>query len=887
MQQFWETGRIACFASLILFIVLSANQLQASEADVLSWQTLSPIPDAVGVAGPFAGISHGKLVVAGGANFPDGPPWEGHKKVWHDTIFLLDLTQGQKAVWSTSEDQLPEPSAYGVSLTIEEGALFIGGGDATQHTTKVRLATVDGNRVRFTDLPPLPMSMAFGCGALLDRTVYIAGGRKTPDAKRPLHTFWKLDLGPSSNLKNRVSDEEQAASLFKTKWEELEPWPGRPRMLAVAGAQDDSFFLFGGVDLEPDEEGDGVHRVPLVDAYRYSPREGWKQVADLPHPVTAAPSPALPLGNVDLAIVGGDSGTVPKDVPQTEHPGFSREVLVYNPLTDAWAEMGTLPEEWKHQSLAAPVTTATVPYRGNFLIPSGEMRPGIRTAQVLVAKPLPHQAQFGTLDYIVVVIYLGCLVGMGVYFSRREQSTNDFFLGGRRIPWWAAGLSIFGTMLSAITFMAIPAKAFAENWIYIYGFFAILFVTPLIIRCYLPFFRRLEVTTAYEYLEKRFNVGARLIGSAAFIFVQLGRMGIVLFLPALALAAVTGINVIFCIVIMGILATFYTVLGGIEAVIWTDVLQVIVLLGGAIISLVTIIMGVDGGLPWILTEGYAAGKFTVFDLTLDFTTASIWVVCIGRIFETLIPYTADQTVVQRYLTTSNEKEAARSIWTNSLMVIPSGMLFFFLGTALWAFYRQHPAMLVPLDQTDRILPWFIAQQLPVGLAGLIIAALFAAAMSSLDSSMNSIATAITTDWYRRFRPSITDKHCLRFARILTLLLGIVGTLCAIYLAILEDASLWDRYLKVLNLFGAGLAGLFLVGIFTRRVSGAGAVIGFFASAAVLYFVNRYTHAHFFLYPLIGIGTCSLTACLLSLILPERRNLQGLTIYTISEENTTE
>ena len=176
------------------------------------------------------------------------------------------------------------------------------------------------------------------------------------------------------------------------------------------------------------------------------------------------------------------------------------------------------------------------------------------------------------------------LVVMGFYFSRREKGTDDFFLGGKRIPWWAAGLSIFGTQLSAITFMAIPAKAFATDWLYVLLTVGILAVCPVIIICFLPFFRRLNVTSAYEYLELRFNLPVRLYGSASFLFFQLGRMSIVVLLPAIALSAVTGLNVYMCIIVMGVLCTLYTVLGGIEAVIWTDVIQVIVLMGGTFLS---------------------------------------------------------------------------------------------------------------------------------------------------------------------------------------------------------------------------------------------------------------------------------------------------------------
>ena len=527
-----------------------------------------------------------------------------------------------------------------------------------------------------------------------------------------------------------------------------------------------------------------------------------------------------------------------------------------------------------------PVTTVAVPWDDGFVLPSGEVRPGTRLPQVLLAKRRRVDAVFSWLDYATVAAYLATLVAMGVYFSRRESTTDDFFLGGRRIPWWAAGLSIFGTQLSAITFMAIPAKAFAIDWVYLMGHVAVVAVTPLLTWAYLPFCRRLNVTTAYEYLEKRFNVAARLLGSAAFILLQLGRMGVVLYLPAMALSAVTGVNVYLCIVVMGVLATLYTVLGGIEAVVWTDVIQVAVLIGGAVLGLAVIVCSIEGGASRIIEMGLAARKFRMVNPTWDIATTAIWVVVVGKMIEGLVPFTADQTVVQRYLTTRDEKQAARSIWANASMIVPSGALFFTLGTALWAFYKLNPGLLVPLDETDRILPCFVAQQLPAGISGLVIAALFAAAMSSLNSSMNSIATALTTDWYRRFRPTVTDRHCLHLARWATVGLGIVGTGLALHMAALGSRSLYDQYLHIVGLFGGGVAGLFLVGVFTRRANGLGAIVGFFASSGVIYFVRASGAVHFFLYAAIGIVTCAGVTWLVSCLTPNRKDIERLTIYTL-------
>jgi Na+/proline symporter len=287
-------------------------------------------------------------------------------------------------------------------------------------------------------------------------------------------------------------------------------------------------------------------------------------------------------------------------------------------------------------------------------------------------------AVFEWPDYLCWVLYLAVLLAAGFYFSRREKSTRDFFLGGQRVRWWAAGISIFGTQLSAITFMAIPAKVYATDWSYILVQATIILVAPVIIFCFLPFFRRTGVNTAYEYLGLRFSPALRVIGSAVFCMMQFGRMAIVLFLPAMALAAVTGFNVILCILLMGFLCTVYTELGGIEAVIWTDVLQVGVLLGGALLCAGIICLHVGGGLPAIVSGAWSAGKFRAFHWSWDVASTGVWVVVIGAFFSNLVPYSSDQTVVQRYLTTKSEKQAGAAIWTNAVLVAP-GLADFFLS----------------------------------------------------------------------------------------------------------------------------------------------------------------------------------------------------------------
>ncbi len=318
------------------------------------WRRLPSIPDREGLAGAYAGVSGGALIVAGGANFPEKRPWEGGKKIWYDTIYALDEPDGQ---WKMV-GQLPRPLGYGVSLTYRNAILCIGGSDSERHYADSFRIEYAGGQIITTPLPPLPKPIANACGAIVGDVLYIAGGIEKPDARETLRTVFMLNLAAGNPA-----------------WSELPPIPGQGRMLAIAAAFDKAFYVVGGIDLPPGPAklGGPPVRQYLGDAYRYDPATGWKRLADLPHPLAAAPSPAA-TDEAGLLIFGGDDGSHVGFTSPESHPGFANQIAGYEAKVDQWRIAGAIP--------APRVTTPLVRWGDWWVIPSGEARPGVRSAEV-------------------------------------------------------------------------------------------------------------------------------------------------------------------------------------------------------------------------------------------------------------------------------------------------------------------------------------------------------------------------------------------------------------------------------------------------------------------------------------------------------------------------
>ena len=436
------------------------------------------------------------------------------------------------------------------------------------------------------------------------------------------------------------------------------------------------------------------------------------------------------------------------------------------------------------------------------------------------------------LDASIIVVYLLGMQAMGWYFSKRNTSTEEYFVGGRSFRGWIIGLSMVGASISSVTFVAYPADAYKTAWLrYLPNLMlplAVLFAAYVV----LPFFRRGKTLTAYEYLEQRYGPSVRSYGAVTFIFAQMVRLSTILYLLALLTQQITGLDPVWCVVVTGVFVGLYTVQGGIDAVIWTDVVQTTLLAFGGVICLLVIINAMPGGLDQIFEIANQHGKLAIADLKNGQLQATGWSLSLSEktgsmllllgLATWLSEYTGNQNTVQRFAAAKSDRDARIGMLVCVLSSLPIWAFYMFLGTALFAFYQVFPEpaaaeMLTGVRKAEQILPLFITQHLPVGLIGLVLACALAAAMSSLDASINAISAVFSVDFYKRhFRPHATDQEHLRVAKITSVVATVLMIVGAIALYRASTTTLQDTSTVLISLLGGGLLGLYLLGFFTTR-----------------------------------------------------------------------
>jgi solute:Na+ symporter, SSS family len=429
------------------------------------------------------------------------------------------------------------------------------------------------------------------------------------------------------------------------------------------------------------------------------------------------------------------------------------------------------------------------------------------------------------LDVVTVVAYLASLLGIGAYCSRRSSSAENYFVGRRNYPGWVVALSLLGTIVSSTTFLALPAAAYVLDWRQLTVNLVVPFVAVLAVIVFIPFFRRAGLTSAFEYLGDRFGQPARLYGTIGFIFLQLIRVAQVLFLVSLPLEFLTGAPIEWVIVGGGLFVALYTIAGGMETVVWAGVVQAIIMLVGGVLCLAFVVGQLPGGISQVIEVGQAHHKFSLGSLEWDPHQRTFWTVMILGFVNWLNIYSGEQTVVQRYVSAKSLRDARKATLMFSGIAVPMWTMFFFIGTSLFVYFKVLPDPRVAQLQPDQVLPYFVLTHIPVGLAGLVIAAVIAAAMSSLDSGVNSISTVIVIDLLKpHLARGRSDQFYLKAARVVVGAAIVLMTAGAFAFSRMEKESMNDVSLIVFSVLGGAITGLYMIGFFTRRVDGRSANI---------------------------------------------------------------
>lgn len=440
------------------------------------------------------------------------------------------------------------------------------------------------------------------------------------------------------------------------------------------------------------------------------------------------------------------------------------------------------------------------------------------------------------IDLIIFFLFTGGIVLFGCSFFNKKSSADDFTSAGRSLPGWVVGMSIFATYVSSISYLGYPGNAYSSNWNAFVFSLSIPIASYFAAKYFVPFYRSQESVSAYSFLEERFGTWARLYASACYLLTQIARMGSILFLLALPMNILMGWNIQLVIVFTSLAIIIYSMMGGIKAVIWTEAIQGFILIGGALVCLIVLLFSMPEGPVQTFQMAMAEQKFSLGEFSVDLGTSTFWVCLIYGIFTNLQNYGIDQNYVQRYHTAKSEKEAKFSALFGGYLFIPVSAIFFLIGTALYTYYKVYPDLL-PAEgiKPDYVFPFFIVNQLPVGLTGLLIASIFAAGMSTVATSVTSSSTIILTDYYQRIRKQTSDRERLWVLKISSLVVGILGILVA--LALLNVDSILDAWWKLSSIFSGGMLGLFLLGYLARKARNVDAAIGVICGAIVIAWIS--------------------------------------------------
>lgn len=456
-----------------------------------------------------------------------------------------------------------------------------------------------------------------------------------------------------------------------------------------------------------------------------------------------------------------------------------------------------------------------------------------------------------TLDLVIIFGYLIGITAFGILFAGKQETTEEYFVGDRSVPWWAIAMSIVATETSTITFVSVPGVVFAKNgnFEFLQLVFGYLLGRVVISIVFIPLYFKGQLQTVYQLLGDRFGGRVKMLASGLFVIMRNVADGIRLLLTAIVLAAVyTAFQpdtdptyvIVGSILILGIVMIVFTFYGGMEAVIWIEVVQLVIYIGGAVAAAVVLIQNIDGGISGAIDVGRQFHKFQLFDFSLDFAkTYTFWGGLLGGCFLTMSTHGTDQFLVQRYLCTDKPRAAITALMTSGAVVLGQFIGFLFIGVLLFAFYQPYNldgfaagTGAFPFSGPDKVFPSFITQKMPTGLSGLVVAAIFAAALSS---SLNSIAATAVNDIYKPFAKDRSDRHLMRIAGILTVVVGIIQIAIAVGLKDANSSAL-NLALAVASLINGPILGVFLVGSFIKRAKEIHALLGMGVSIVLMTYV---------------------------------------------------
>lgn len=640
-------------------------------------------------------------------------------------------------------------------------------------------------------------------------------------------------------------------------WEIRQSFPGASLERAVVKSNYGMLHIFGGKLAA-----DGSY---TTSSYGWRARpidgteaDGWIRLKSLPAGLSAAST--FITGEAHIGLWGSllESSDQRRDA-----------LLLYHSVTDTWVEVA-------HGQANAVPGDSSVP------IDDGYLFIGSGSEQLPRLAFLPTVGTMSGTDYVVMAIYFTILAGIGLFFARRQRDSATFAVGGGNVIWWAAAISMFATAASAISFMAIPAQIYRTSLVWFLPI--VVFIPFYFVQAHLlfPLLRKLNIISTYEYLQLRFHPALRMLASFQCIaFQTFGRISIVILLPALAISATTGFDVMYSVLLMGLVTTIYTTFGGYEAVVWTDVVQGFLMITGIGMMIWCGMAGMDGGFQQFMTVGSEYDKFTLYLSGWDISMAMGGFLVLRQLAEQFAQ-TGDQPIIQRVFSTPKKKLKHFAV-TFAFFAILIMTLAQFVGLTIFGYFNANPQQLSPFMDNDQVVPLFISQALPSGFSGLIIAALFAASMSTLSSSVNSVSTLIAEDFYIKLKKGVSDRKKLLVMKLSSLVVGLFGTGTALLMASLDIRSIFQLWYEIIALVGGGFVGMYFLGMFTTKANSVGVAVGAVFSVICLLVVKNYTPVHWSLYQVIAILSCVLVGYLVSILVPsDKRDLTGLTVYTAED-----